>query len=420
MMTNSDQDVYDLLVVGSGISGTSAALAAVNRGLSVAWVREEPNSAMQSLHWHGYLHRGAFYDPRTEQSLISRLGESVEYWALDALRKFLAPVPSYVVTDRPGSGDQALRTADGSLTGRSVTPTLRGGFRARPSDEGVLDGPRYLAAAWSACAQGTTVIQGTCRQIRFPSGRLPLVATTAESGGEREILCHKAVLATGIDSAGLIPDGLVHRRMSRMLVLRGDLPGIAFIVPGATLAGLFVVPRLTFGRRSRVWLVSDAFWSSMASASGSLDGWWACSITERLTALFGADLFAHTMVGAYAAPKSSLHMAARRVSSDSSVLTRGGRLAVLAPSKWTLAPVAALRLLTEMYPVRGASPGGEASDLAHAVSNHDNVGLDRPLERWQVTPPLLSVADLLRRTTDTIDAASDLFMVPDPASLSVA
>ena len=81
--------VYDLIVVGGGIAGVTSALAAANYGLTVKWICPciEPN--IQSLQWHGYIHRGHLYDAILESHLIKEMEENWSYWSHPNLNDFL-------------------------------------------------------------------------------------------------------------------------------------------------------------------------------------------------------------------------------------------------------------------------------------------------------------------------------------------
>lgn len=389
---------FDLLVIGGGIAGTSAALVAGQLGLAVCWVREPPRPDVQSLHWHGYLHRGHLYDPRDERNLILRLRESARYWDDPDLAAFVHDTPSLIVAPGPSGG----RAPDPRLAW-----VLRPGVRAVRSDERVLDGPRYLAAAWAAADELAVQVQGTCTDLHDSPGSTSVTARITGPGGEVELSARKAVVATGIDPHRLAPPGVVEQRMSRMLVIRGDLPRVALIAPGPALGGLFIVPRPLPGGAC-AWLVSDAYSSAMGR-SGLLNGWWVCSVADRLTEVFDAALFEDATVRAYAAPKSSLKARARRVNDESHEIRTGGKVAVFVPSKWTLAPHAAVGLVADLFPATGLLTGGGRTRLVRRIADHDDPHRPRPTELWEVSPPDVPLRQLLTQATGTLQRASALF-----------
>jgi hypothetical protein len=137
-----------------------------------------------------------------------------------------------------------------------------------------------------------------------------------------------------------------------MLVLRGSLPPAAAIIPSRSAGGLFFASRTVPGTRGeRVWLVSDGYSSPGSHSPGALtDGWWVCSVLERLGGFIDPGLLADLSVGGYLAPKSRLLSSPTQVPAHGFAVDRSDSLVALVPAKWSTAPTTAAAALHALIP----------------------------------------------------------------------
>jgi hypothetical protein len=163
------------------------------------------------------------------------------------------------------------------------------------------------------------------------------------------------------------------------------------------------------GDVATTWLISDAYSSPLENRSELLNGWWVCSVIDRLRALLADDLTEGTRVTAYTAPKSALRSPTRKVSADSSLIDYVGAVATFSPSKWTLAPTAAVRLVAQLFPESGPVEVDEFAGLAELISTHDYRHAVRPSERWELASPELPLSDLFAPDSRTLHRAAQLF-----------
>lgn len=394
----------DLLVVGGGVAGTLTVLLAALRGLDVAWLAPPVGPLDQSAHWHGYLHRGAFFNPRTEASLIADLAENWAFWAGTDLVRFRQRVDTHAVAPTAlwaeGFADR-IRSAP--RTG--AVDWLPAGTITVPTGEGVLDGPEFLAAAHAAATACAVRLAEPCASITRDGGGW---RATTRSG--RAVTARQAIVAAGPATAalvaGLVPTRRVTVRASRMLVLRGSaLPQAALIAPSPQNGGLFLASRVGPDGEG-VWLVSDNF--STPAEDGAdrlLDAWWACSMVERLTGLVGDELLDGTTATAYVAAKSSLRTEDVLVPSDGVVVDDTGTLACLTPAKWSNCPTTAHEVLTglghrlvwdELHPQLSARIAAATPDSARIVETWQTLGAGTPTERLRTPglPTLLAAREI--------------------------
>jgi glycerol-3-phosphate dehydrogenase len=245
-----------VLVVGGGIAGTMAVLAAISRGLEVTWVADGISAEDQSAHWHGHIHRGRLYDPTREADLIDELACNASFWWSDAVRRFHTGVETIAVgpDDHWAAGFRDRVT--GTVGARSRPDFLRPEASVVDTDEAILDGPAFLDAAYRAAARGSRRIVGRCAAIRSDGDRSWRAEVLEEDGRRLEVRAQAVVLATGAAVPELVPaevrlDLGFGARLSRMLVLKGTLPRTAVIVPSRSAGGLFFASRdIAPGRRS--------------------------------------------------------------------------------------------------------------------------------------------------------------------------
>ncbi len=394
----------DLVVVGGGVAGTLTVLLAALRGLEVAWVAPPVGPADQSAHWHGYLHRGAFFNPRTEATLIADLAENWTFWAGADLARFRQRVDTHAVAP---TALWAEGFADRIRSAPQVGEVewLPAGTITVPTGEGVLDGPEFLAAAHAAAAACATRIVEPCRSIRRDGDGWRAIMRSGSSVTARQAIIAAGPATAGL-VAGLVPTRRVTVRASRMLVLRGAaLPQAALIAPSHQNGGLFLASRVGPGGEA-VWLVSDNF--STPAEEGVdplLDAWWACSMVERLAGLVGDELLHGTTATAYVAAKSSLRTEDVLVPSDGVVVDDTGGLACLTPAKWSNCPTTAHEVLTslghrlvwdDLHPQLSARIAAATPEPARIVETWQTLGTGTPTERLRTPglPTLLAARDI--------------------------
>jgi glycine/D-amino acid oxidase-like deaminating enzyme len=417
---------HDLLVVGGGVAGTMAALAAASRGFDVVWIADRISLEDQSAHWHGHLHRGRLYDPVREADLIDELSRNVAFWWSDAAVRFHTDVATIAVgPDRAWAAE-----FERERLGRPARPTpspayLRDDVASVRTDEAILDGPAFLGAASTAAASRAERVSGRCVALTQRAG-IWEARWRAEDGTAGVALARTAILATGTDVPALLPpsvrlDRVVDARLSRMLVLRGALPKAAAIVPSRSAGGLFFASREVPGARrgaERIWLVSDGFSSPGTAFRGGLtDGWWACSVLERLSGFVREDVLQDTRVGGYRAAKSRLESSPAEVPAEGYALDADRSFVSLTPSKWSTSPTSAAQALAALLPDPLPVPARIAAmvELLGDVSAHATQPF---LETWQGLDAWVPYGDLRSAGTAALRAAASVF--DEPASTASA
>lgn len=350
--------VHDLVVVGGGVAGTTAVLTAVSRGLDVAWIADRVSARDQSAHWHGHLHRGRLYDPVREADLIEELGQNVPFWWSNAVVRFHSEVPTVALGPDERWAASFRRRLGGTRPTTGRPGYLADGVVSVRTDEAILDGPAFLGAATRTAAHAATRIDGRCTALRRTDRGAWAAELRSASGEPDRVLARTVALATGTAADELVPAGLrlgaaLGARLSRMLVLRGQLPPAAAIIPSRSAGGLFFasreVPEAAPGER--VWLVSDGFSSPGTTSPGPLtDGWWACSVLERLGRFVRPDLLDAVEVGGYLAAKSRVESSPTQVPARGFAADADGTFVSLMPSKWSTAPTTAVRALDALIP----------------------------------------------------------------------
>ncbi len=411
---------HDLVVVGGGVAGTMAVLAAASRGLDVVWIADRIGLEDQSAHWHGHLHRGRLYDPVREADLIDELSRNVAFWWSDAAVRFHTDVATIAVGPDQEWAAEFERERLGRPARRSPSPAyLRDDVASVRTDEAILDGPAFLGAATRAAASRATRIDGRAVALAQRAGTWE-ARWRAEDGTAGVARAATAILATGTEVPALLPaavrlDRVVDARLSRMLVLRGELPKAAAIVPSRSAGGLFFASREVPGARSgaeRVWLVSDGFSSpGTASRGGLTDGWWACSVLERLSGFVREDVLAGTRVGGYRAAKSRLESSPAEVPAEGYALDTDRSFVSLTPSKWSTSPTSAAQALAALLP----DPLPVASRIAAMVELLGDVSAhaSQPFrETWQGLDAWVPYGALRAAGTAALRSAASVFDEP--------
>lgn len=381
-----------------------AALAGIVQGYRVACLMPDIEPEAQSMHWHGYLHRGHLYDPRRESDLIALLKKNAPFWSSTHLATFIEPMPCHS-TGRDGlSRDRDRRRI------RSDVPSgLRSSLRVATelTDESVIDGPRFLAAARQAVRRGATVWKG--RATRISAAGEEILEIERSNQSSIRVRCPSVVVAAGSGTAHLLPHAGVTERRSRMLVLKGDLPQGALITPGPAHGGLFVVSRECAQSLSpeRAWLVSDNYSETAPDSQPLIDGWWICSVMARLEQVSVPGLIDGCQVGAYSAAKTGLNRPGRAVSSSSFSVEGGTGRVAFVPSKWSSTPYSACALVSA---VKGATMRGPAETLrlmAQRIESADEA-TSRLTEQWQTVQQFTAASGLLRPGLDAVRTAARL------------
>ena len=405
---------HDLVVIGGGMAGTMAVLAASTRGMDVAWIADAVGPTAQSGRWHAHLHRGRLYDPVREADLIAELHRSAAFWWSDPVRRFHTGIPTLAVGPDLGWATEFRRMLVGAHGERTHPRFLQRDAVAVRTDEAILDGPRFLTVACATAAQRSTHFPGRCVELTRVAGTW--AARVGGDAGEDGVTvrARSAVVATGVAVDELIPpetrlDRRHGTRLARMLVLRGRLPRVAAIVPSRAAGGLFLASReVEDGSGARVWLVSDGFSSPGATSPGALtDAWWACSIVERLYGFVRPEVLDELRAAAYVAPKSRLESSPTQVPARGISVDAAARLVALTPSKGSTSPTAAIDALHALHPDPLPLPERIAA-LAETLA-----GAPSPLavfrEAWQTLDPRISIRDLRDPGMDALEVGAALF-----------
>jgi hypothetical protein len=397
-----------------------AVLAAASRGIDTVWIADRVGLGDQSAHWHGHLHRGRLYDPVREADLIDELSRNVAFWWSDAAVRFHTDVATIAVGPDEEWAAAFERDRLGRPARRSPSPAyLRDDVASVRTDEAILDGPGFLGAASRAADARAVRIAGRCTAlVQRPGGWEARWRGADGSAGMAR--ADSVILATGTGVPALVPttvrlDRVVDARLSRMLVLRSDLPKAAAIVPSRSAGGLFFASREIPGARigaERVWLVSDGFSSPGTAFRGGLtDGWWACSVLERLAGFVREDVLRGAQVSGYRAAKSRLESSPTEVPAEGFALDTDRSFVSLTPSKWSTSPTSAARALSALIPDRLPLPARVASmvELLADVSAHGSRSFR---ETWQGLDRWMPYGDLRAAGIPALHAAASVFDEP--------
>jgi hypothetical protein len=288
------------------------------------------------------------------------------------------------------------------------------------TDEAILDGPGFLGTAARAASSRADVAAGRCVALRPSWGGAWEAEVRGPDGEARHVRARAVVLATGTAAPRLVPESVrlqrgLGARLSRMLVLRGPLPRAAAIVPSRSAGGLFFASRET-GAGDRVWLVSDGFSSPGVESPGPLtDGWWVCSVLERLHELVDADVLAHTVVGGYHAAKSRVESSPTQVPAMGYALDPERAFVSLTPSKWSTTPTSAVHALAALIgdPLPAAT---RTLETARLLESADRVAEPPFAETWQTLHRWAPIGALLKPGVRALRLGADLLAEPPAAT----
>jgi len=406
-----------LLVVGGGVAGTMAVIAAVSRGFDVTWVADRISPHDQSAHWHGHLHRGRLYDPERETDLIDELSCNASFWWSDAIRPFHTGTPTIAI----GPDERWATSFRERLTGprwhQSRTSFLRSDSTAVGTDEAILDGPAFLDAAYRAALRGAAHILGRCDSLRLRSDGSWSADISAALGGHLEVTAAGVILATGAAVPELVPDEVnldlrFGARLSRMLVLRGTLPRAAAIVPSRAAGGLFFASREIVddpSGRARAWLVSDGFSSPGTDSPGDLtDGWWSCSVIERLLRFVREEVLEDVAVSGYLATKFRLASSPAQVPAKGVSVDLEHSFVALAPSKWSTAPTSAINAIDAIVS-DPLAVDDRIDAMARLVGAEAVEPLSRFDETWQTLTKWVPFTSLTTPGLDSLKTAASIY-----------
>jgi hypothetical protein len=225
------------------------------------------------------------------------------------------------------------------------------------------------------------------------------------------------VLATGASVPDLVPaevdlDLGFGARLSRMLVLKGVLPRAAVIVPSRAAGGLFFASRDIAddpAGHTRAWLVSDGFSSPGTESPGVItDGWWTCSVIERLLGFVTEETLRDVSVSGYLATKfrlasSPAHVPALGVSAD-----RRRSFAALVPSKWSSAPTSAIDALDAIKP-DPLSVSDRLASISQILGATPAEPVSRFEETWQVARTSVPFAAVTTPGVESLEAAASIY-----------
>ncbi|WP_422936512.1 FAD-dependent oxidoreductase [Sinomonas sp. P47F7] len=399
----------EVAVIGAGVAGTLVTVAAVSRGMDVTWVAPHVSPEDQSAHWHGYIHRGRLYHPEQEANLIQELEDNWRFWNTASVRRFHQPIETFALSQsRRWAWRFAERVGENVVDG--VAPGVLEGIASVPSGERVLDGPAFLGHA-------RLLLENSCACLNEMGSRIEridgnwLIATN--SG--HKISARNVIVATGSGASSLltgVPE--IHNcivvRRSRMLVLRGSLPAAALIWPSKDAGGLFLVSRTDITGESGVWLVSDNFSTPGIVATESLvDGWWACSIAQRLMRFISPDLLLESRISAYTAEKTHLRANEFLVPARGTAADSTGTLVCLAPAKWSTAASAAATALSIIGRTAYSRRETYMKIAEFLTPEIREAPSKTPTEAWQMAQHSVPFRRLIEEGWQTVKEASGLF-----------
>jgi glycerol-3-phosphate dehydrogenase len=283
------QEVFDVVVVGGGVTGTGVAVDAVTRGLTTALVEARDYAAGTSSRSSKLIHGGLRY---LEQFAFSLVGEALAERTLMLSRlcpHLVRPVPflfplTHRVWERVyiGAGIALYDAMAFARGGRGVLPrhrhlSRRGTLRLVPGlrasalvggirfhDAQVDDARHTLTLARTAALYGAALatsvrVGGLLREGERVVG---VLARDLETGNEIPIHAHQVVNATGVwtdDVQGLAGRGRIRVRASKgvhLVVPRDRIHADAGLIFRAGRSALFVIP---WGRH---WIIgtTDTEW----------------------------------------------------------------------------------------------------------------------------------------------------------------
>lgn len=258
----------DVAIVGGGIQGLWLLNDLTTVGYRTVLLEKHTLGGAQSLHSHGFIHRGYSY---TKPEMARGLRQAHERWSLLLAARGLTPPPTpayYAFASRANAGmwcdlwaGSGLFPAQTELLPFMAHGLIRRLYRTTESWIEVEAVTRALAAP-----HADAIYRAETREILFDA-RDQRVLSLLLSTGEAQIrvVPRAVILAAGAGNLGLLNRtgdpkvqnraAQIHReRHSLMLVIRGNhcLPDVAMVIPDLW---LFIVPRRDENNEV-VWLVS--------------------------------------------------------------------------------------------------------------------------------------------------------------------
>jgi len=394
-----------------------AVVAAVSRGFDVIWVADRITLHDQSAHWHGHLHRGRLYDPERETDLIDELSRNARFWWSDAIRPFHTDIQTIAIGPDERWANSFRERLTEPRRPQSETSFLRSDSTAVDTDEAILDGPAFLDAAYRTAMRGATRILGRCDSLRLGDDGSWSADISTALGEQVEVTVAGVILATGAAVPQLVPDEVnldlqFGARLSRMLVMHGALPRTAAIVPSRAAGGLFFASREIVddsSGRARAWLVSDSFSSPGTHSPGDLtDGWWSCSVIERLLRFVREEVFEDVTVGGYLATKFRLASSPAQVPAKGVSVDLEHSFVALAPSKWSTAPTSAINAIDAIIP-DPLSLDDRIDAMTQLLGAEAVAPLSRFDETWQTLTRWVPFTSLTTPGLDSLRNAASIY-----------
>ncbi len=268
-------EVFDIAIIGGGVTGTGAALDAATRGLTVALIEQRDFAAGTSSRSSKLIHGGLRYLEQGEVSLVREARREQALMLTRLCPHLVRPVPFLLplsrrpvrrLFERPYYGLGVLLYE--LLSGRTVLPrhrhhTRRSALRRFPglradaiagaieySDALVDDARHTLTLARTAARHGAVIATSTRATgfIDYGSRVTGIHARCLETGRNLEISARRIVNATGVwtdevqDMAGR---GRIHVRASKgihLVVPRDRIHGDTGLILRTESSVLFVIP----------------------------------------------------------------------------------------------------------------------------------------------------------------------------------
>ncbi len=328
-------EVFDIVVVGGGVTGAGAALDAATRGLSVALLEKRDFAAGTSSRSSKLIHGGLRY---LEQLNFSLVREALRERSLLLTRlapHLVRPVPFvyplrhhgwervYVGAGLALSDTLALTGADGAVLPRhrhltrrqtlKVVPALRrdalvGGIQYYDAQ---VDDARHTltvvrtAAAYGAAVTTSTRVEGFLREGERVVG---VRARDLETGDDFEVRARQVINATGVwtdDVQGYAGRGRIRVRASKgvhLVVPRDRVHADTGLILRTATSVLFVIP---WGRH---WIIgtTDTAWNlgkaHPAASRADID-----YLLSHVNSVLSHPLTAEDVEGVYAGLRPLLH-----------------------------------------------------------------------------------------------------------------
>lgn len=409
----------DVLVIGAGVTGVLVARKLSRDGRAVTLLDRSGFGAEQSGHSHGYLHHGYIYR-HGQDDLVRHLRSGAAAW--EEILAECAVEPLSRVSHICFSNELTARAAAAAWR-RAKLPVnalndLPAGMRrsqvglAYESAERTYDFSEFFERV---AAEGETLNATRAEVLRLERTGRRIKSVLARVEGRCVRLRARAfVVAAGDQNAALAETatrftGRAMVRSSLMAVVRGKrLPALSVVMPENETYGLFVVSRSD--AEAQVWLVSNFISFLGHRLTEEAGDRWLCSLLDRLVVNCSGLAEPSNEWGLYEAPKGELRARPQTLGAHASEDYGFENLAVLAPTKLTLAPVLAAEVANELDGVlmRSSRPEGEAVAGPRLVACR---------ERWRETP--LDRADIFFASPSRRSALSRLERYARPRSTVV-